>query len=607
MIDTFPVVTVDRFKPSFKFGPEYLDKRLPKVAVSPNGDSTRHHGNGEVTAGQRALLDYVVAHHGAHGPRYPRKGTIEMTRPGKGPRDGISASIIVGDQGDALLTVFSENWPELGPEPPEKHRSWVLRDGELVRSYAEDSIITNIPSANGDGEEHTDEGEEPVADDEHDVDAEDDVAPNPDLIGSKVGLRAVAAMEAVLAVGPIRPGTDHGLWRYRRGVYLPDGNEAARRRLKKLLRQRYRGPHRATVIELLELEPTFITHLQPERYINCANGLLDWRTGELLEHSPEVATTYQLAVPWRPWATCPTVDAWLTEVVDASVVPLIWEVIGTAVYARLAFHRAVMLYGEGRNGKGTLLRLIKALVGEAHVSAVTLQALGDDRFAAASLYGKVVNLAGDLAADVVMHTDTFKMLTGEDIVSAQRKYGHRFDFTNQALMIFSANRIPRAVDHTDGYHSRWVVVPFDRVRLAPDEEDKTLEPRMHAELAGVLVRAVEGLRRAMAQGCYTLPSIVAEAGAAYRRDSDPIRRFIGEALEVTGSYDDHVAKAAIYDAYRRWSARPMSMHDPYLERLFWPRMREADGRIDTGVSPDNPMGHRYGQVRIVRGVAQVRP
>src|SRR4051794_9845175 len=104
--------------------------------------------------------------------------------------------------------------------------------------------------------------------------------------------------------------------------------------------------------------------------------------------------------------------------------------------------------------------------------------------------------------------------------------------TNRALMIFSANEIPRSFDHSDGFHSRWVVVPFDRVRLGPDDEDDTLEPQMHAELAGVLVRAVEGLRRAMVRGHYDIPQVVADATADYRSSSDPIRRFIEDVLDV---------------------------------------------------------------------------
>ena len=68
----------------------------------------------------------------------------------------------------------------------------------------------------------------------------------------------------------------------------------------------------------------FLTNGPPERWINCANGLLDQRSGELLPHTPDVATTCHLSVPWNSAATCP------------SVIELAREVIGVAIYADLA-------------------------------------------------------------------------------------------------------------------------------------------------------------------------------------------------------------------------------------------------------------------------------
>ncbi len=144
-----------------------------------------------------------------------------------------------------------------------------------------------------------------------------------------------------------------------------------------------------------------------------------------------VPSTWQLRAHWNPAATCPTVDAWISEVAPDDAVELMWQVVGAAIYADLPVHRAIMLFGPGRDGKGTLLRLIKALVGAEHCSAVPLQTLGDNRFAAAELYGKAVNLAGDLDARALLRTDMFKTLTGGDTVHAERRYGQPFTFVNR--------------------------------------------------------------------------------------------------------------------------------------------------------------------------------
>jgi phage/plasmid-associated DNA primase len=126
---------------------------------------------------------------------------------------------------------------------------------------------------------------------------------------------------------------------------------------------------------------------------------------------------------------------------------------------------------------------------------------------------------------------------------------------------------------------------------------------MHRELPGVLVRAVEGLRRAMARGHFDIPRVVADATAEYRASSDPIRRFADDVLDVDGDWDHHVLRSGVVAAYRQWAAGPMSEgHQPLGDRAFWSRLVAADDRIDTGVTADNPNGHRYGQDRIVRGI-----
>ena len=91
-------------------------------------------------------------------------------------------------------------------------------------------------------------------------------------------------------------------------------------------------------------------HEPPERFINCANGLLDWRTGELRPHSPDVLTTNQIPIPWTPGATARTVERFLKEVLPEDAISLVEELIGYALYPGNPFRKAVMLLGPGGNG-----------------------------------------------------------------------------------------------------------------------------------------------------------------------------------------------------------------------------------------------------------------
>ena len=72
--------------------------------------------------------------------------------------------------------------------------------------------------------------------------------------------------------------------------------------------------------------------------------------------------------------------------------------------------------------------MLKALLGSRNCSTVGLHQLVENRFRAATLFGKLANLAGDLDSKWLDNTAVFKAITGGDTVQAEYKYGAAFDF-----------------------------------------------------------------------------------------------------------------------------------------------------------------------------------
>jgi putative DNA primase/helicase len=174
-----------------------------------------------------------------------------------------------------------------------------------------------------------------------------------------------------------------------------------------LLDNRHRNAHNRNVLDPIRLSPnTRRIVCEPQlAYITVRNGMVDWRTGDLLEHSPDYLSTVQLPVEYhKECARCPKFDKFLAEVLREDCLQFIWEVIGYAMYSGNPFDVAILLYGIGRNGKGTLIRVLKAPLGEETCSAVGLHDLVQNRFRAATLYGKLANLAGDLDARWIVNT-----------------------------------------------------------------------------------------------------------------------------------------------------------------------------------------------------------
>lgn len=240
---------------------------------------------------------------------------------------------------------------------------------------------------------------------------------HPDEFFEKGRLKPKTPAEAIsydIAVGP-----DGGEWVYERGVWCYRPDEVVRRTVR-VLGDRFSNSHSSTMMKafLHGIEPPHIRRKADQDRINLLNDMLGWRTGVLSPHRPDYLSTNQLPVEFQPAALCPNFDAWVAEVIPVDCHELLWECIGYLLMNGNPLQVAILLLGDGGNGKGTVLRLIKLMLGKANVSRVDPKDLCKNAFAMADLFGKIANIAGDIDAKFLDETGQFKQITGEDTVRA---------------------------------------------------------------------------------------------------------------------------------------------------------------------------------------------
>ncbi|TFH50234.1 MAG: hypothetical protein E4G89_03650 [Methanothrix sp.] len=299
--------------------------------------------------------------------------------------------------------------------------------------------------------------------------------------------------------------------------------------------------------------------------INLKNGLLGLETMQLQPHTPDYLSTAQLDVLYNPDAKAPNIVKFLQEVAQSGDVALIEEIIGWLLWPDYHIHKAIMLVGPGRNGKGTLLRLITAFMGRKSISNVTLQDLVSDTFAKSDLYGKLANIGGDLPAKDLSDTSAFRNLTGGDDNRAQEKYRPAFNFRNKAKMLFSANVLPRSQDDTYAFYSRWILLEFlNRFILDDGSADPDLDSKLQTpeELSGLLNIALEGLKRLKANGWkFSYTKTAEDVERMYKRNANPVFAFLIDECEAGGA-TDYIEKSVFFDRFnayaKKHNLRPMS-------------------------------------------------
>lgn len=363
--------------------------------------------------------------------------------------------------------------------------------------------------------------------------------PSGGYVEPEVGLRTDKLARDVLDKAPAALTLEGKIAMYENGVYGLDGAVFIAA-VADLLGDDFRVSHRASVEEyavgVLHADGVMLPEIANHQMVNVRNGMVDLATGQLKPHDPGYFSTVQLPIVWDEDAKAPRYETWLADVVSDQADDL-EEVAATMLDPSRTPHKAAFLYGPSRSGKSTFLRLLKAIAGTRNTCAVTLQQLSVNRFAAANVYGKILNAAADLPSTHVDDLSTFKMLTGEDPIHADRKYGQQFMFTNRALFAFSANELPTVGESTRAYSER--IKPFRFANSFAGREDQAVEDAIMAELSGILVRLVAAWQRWHRRGRYadTTPEVRHE----FEVRSDRVRQWVAERCRVVAETSDGVA------------------------------------------------------------------
>ncbi len=322
---------------------------------------------------------------------------------------------------------------------------------------------------------------------------------------------------------------------------------------------------RSTYTEPEEFEATPVTE------ICVLNGILNITTGEISEHTPEKIFLNKVLVNYESTADCPQIKKFLNEVLLEKDILVFQEFLGYCLYKGYPFAKIMLLIGSGRNGKSTLINLIKTFIGQMNCASVSLQSLDKNRFAIASLYGKLVNMYADIPSDKMTSTSNFKAITGNDLVTCERKFKDGFVFVNYAKLIFSANQVPQTPDDSDAFYRRILLVncpnEFEKEYCDPNILDKLTTPE---ELSGLLNYALDGLKRLLMNGHFSENVSLEEVREEYLRKSNSTAAFFMDCMEI--SPDSFEQKKVLYSRYATYCKK--QNYVPFSEKKFVELLRQ---------------------------------
>jgi len=320
-----------------------------------------------------------------------------------------------------------------------------------------------------------------------------------------------------------------------------------------------------------------------QRFIHVANGVIRFADdGDILfgGFQPDDYSRNQSPFAFDAAAECPR---FLKELIYPAVEPddadLLQRWAGLALFGYNLPQRFLILDGTPNGGKGTLVRIIQALVGLNNTYQLRTECLYE-RFETYRYRGKTLLIGPDVRGDFLMQpgASMLKVLVGGDPISAEGK-GLNGDFqmfgTFNIVVTCNSRLRVRLEDDAGAWRRRLLVVRYEK----PPPTKRILDfdhVLLREEGSGILRWALAGFVKLQAEfaeiGDFSLTDAQRGRVDSLLAESDSLRLFVKERMERQ-EYGD-VTTNEIGQAYsefcadKGWNALPSAVVERTLPDIM---------------------------------------
>jgi putative DNA primase/helicase len=316
-------------------------------------------------------------------------------------------------------------------------------------------------------------------------------------------------------------------------------------------------------------------------------SILDGDTPELRDPTPLFFNTFALPFdfPAKPEKPAAWLD-FLEELFpgDEASKELIQEWFGYIVSGDNSQEKMLAMIGPKRAGKGTIARILKALVGENNMAGPTLNSLASP-FGLEPLLEKSLAVIDDARlggrTDQAIVTETLLTISGKGTITVHRKHKNAITGELPTRIMLISNELPRIGDASGALSSRFLVLQFRNSFIG--KEDHGLHARLERELPGILVWALMGLKRLRDRGRFVQPEAGRELVQELEELSSPVASFVGSECALDprkGAPQASVECGVLYAKWREWCEQQGIEH-PGDAANFGRKLKAAFPSVET--------------------------
>src|SRR4029077_13659759 len=239
-------------------------------------------------------------------------------------------------------------------------------------------------------------------------------------------------------------------------------------------------------------------------FIPCANGMLRLSDKELLPFSPTYRRRNKLAVSFDPEAKCPLfLDTLIRSALDPEEEDLLQRWCGLALIGENLAQRFLILSGTAGGGKGTFIRVLVGIIGQANVATLRTQLL-TERFELGRFLGKTLLYGADVPENFLNQrgASVLQSLTGYGPMTLEFKRSNESPLIScrfNAIVTCNSRLTVHLEGDTDAWRRRLAIINYKKpkpARVIADLDQLILKN----EASGVLNWQLDGLEKVRADG-----------------------------------------------------------------------------------------------------------
>jgi putative DNA primase/helicase len=229
---------------------------------------------------------------------------------------------------------------------------------------------------------------------------------------------------------------------------------------------------------------------------------------------------------------------------------ILHEYMGYILYGgEYVYQKALILSGSGKNGKSTFVGVLKELSGRGNYATVPLHTLATNNFFLPEIQNKLVNISEEEPVSCFKETGLFKNLTGNNSVSANRKFERPYSFISKAKVVITYNEMPYISDTTTGMKRRLLIVPFDLdLENNPANVDVKIMEKLRGELSGIFNLALAAYHELVKRGAFTKSGAVDES-IAELFDFNTFDLWYDEEVKTSQDLEEFTNCRDVYESY----------------------------------------------------------